>query len=163
MLQPVPSLVPVSSLHAKWKWGYIRWLGHSHVHCYAWQKQRGLVVAGVCVLEEAKQRSLSEQPWDHVKSDWWNTWPRAVLKLNCHTLLWHSSRHAIMGVRLYSKHIHLAVHSTVYLLDNFTKKCQCMTSGFGKPFPPFSAQLPLRDISLLFAWFGISITHCIFI
>ncbi len=44
-----------------WKWGYIRWLGHSHFHCYAWQKQWGLVAAGVGALEEAKQRSLSRQ------------------------------------------------------------------------------------------------------
>lgn len=44
-----------------WKWVYIRWLGRSHFHCYAWQKQRGLAVAAACVPEEAKQRSLSEQ------------------------------------------------------------------------------------------------------
>lgn len=56
-----PSLDPASILHALCKWSYIRWLGHSHFHCYAWQKHWGLVVAGVCMLEEAKQRSLSER------------------------------------------------------------------------------------------------------
>ncbi len=30
--------------------------------------------------------------------DWWNTWPKDALDLNCHTLLWHRPRHAITGV-----------------------------------------------------------------
>lgn len=105
----VPSLVPVSILHGKWKWGYIRWLGHSHVHCYAWQKQQGLVVVGVCVLGKAKQRSLSEQALKPCEGATDGTWPKAVLNLNCHTLLWHSLRHAI-SVRQHSKHIQSVTH-----------------------------------------------------
>lgn len=62
-----------------------------------------------CVLEEAKHRSLSER-----LSIWWSTWPKDVLDLNYHTLLWHCQRHA-MGVshtvNTLTQSLHLGSHS----------------------------------------------------
>lgn len=73
-----------------------------------------------CVLEEAKHRSLSER-----LSIWWSTWPKDVLDLNYHTLLWHCQRHA-MGVshtvNTLTQSLHLGSHSRFIIRKRFISR-----------------------------------------
>lgn len=93
-------------------------------------------------------QSSSETMW---RSDWWNTWPKAVLNLNCHTLLWHGLRHAI-SVGQHSEHIHSFVHfksisSTAkkFIKLVYQKKKKSMLVTYTIPFPLFRPTLSTKQ------------------
>lgn len=135
--------VPVSSLHVQWKGDYIRSLGHRHAHCYAWQKPRGLVVAGVCVLQETKtEKSVratlqpcEERLMEHLTQSRSQVEPSR----SCDTARGRPS----WVLRLYRTHIHLAVH----LKDQNTPWHEYLSCDFTETkemFDPWGLQIAFK-------------------